>query len=99
MTQYTHNSLLAEVVQPLEALVLIKDNIKEDKLGAVFKAHGETAKNKADKVDKTKLPELSVKEVIRIGLPAVPTLWEPITAVPELGLKVINLLDKLIFAA
>jgi len=79
--------------------VLIKDNIKEDKLGAVFKAHGETAKNKADKVDKTKLPELSVKEVIRIGLPAVPTLWEPITAVPKLGLKVINLPDKLIFAA
>jgi len=79
--------------------VLIEDNIKEDELGAVFKARGETAKDKADKVDKTELLELLVKEVIRIGLPAVPTLWEPITAVPELGLKVINLLDKLIFAA
>ena len=74
MIQYTHDSLLVEVVQPLKALVLIKDDIKEDKLGAIFKAHGETAEDKADKVDKTKLPELSVKKVIRIGLPAVPTL-------------------------
>jgi hypothetical protein len=54
--------------------VLIKDDIKEDKLGAVFKARGKTIKDKADKVDKTKLPELLVKEVIRMGLPAVPTL-------------------------
>jgi len=34
-----------------------------------------------------------------MGLPAVPTLWEPIAAVPKLDLKVINLLNKLIFAA
>jgi len=54
--------------------VLIKDDIKEDELGAVFKAYGETVKDKADKVDKTKLPKLLVKEVIRIGLPTVPTL-------------------------
>jgi len=74
VTQYTHDSLSAEVVQPPEALVLIKNNIKEDELGAVFKARGETAKDKADEVDETKLPELSVEEVIRIGLPAVPTL-------------------------
>jgi len=64
--------------------VLIKDikdtwassqikNIK-DELGAVFKAHGKTAKDKADEVDKTKLPKLSAKEVTRIGLPTVPTL-------------------------
>ena len=53
--------------------MLIKD-IKEDELGAVFKAYGKTAKDKADKVDKTKLPELLAKEVIIIGLPAVPTL-------------------------
>jgi hypothetical protein len=56
----------------LSAAVLIKD-IK-DELGAVFKAHGETAEDKADKVDKTKLPELSAEEVIKIGLPAVPIL-------------------------
>ena len=74
MTQYIYNSLLAEVVQPLEALVLIKDNIKEDELGAIFKARGKTAKNKADEVNKTKLPKLSVKEVIKIGLSAVPIL-------------------------
>ena len=55
------------------AVVLIED-IKEDELGAVVKAHSETAKDKADEVDETKLPELSAKEVIRIGLPAVPTL-------------------------
>ena len=73
MTQYTHDSLSAEVVQPLEALVLIKDNIKEDELGAIFKAHGETAKDKADKVNKTELPKLLIKEVIRMGLPTVPT--------------------------
>ena len=52
--------------------MVIKD-IK-DKLGAVFKARGKTAKDKADKVDKTKLPELLAKEVTRMGLPAVPTL-------------------------
>ena len=52
--------------------MVIKD-IK-DKLGAVFKAYSETTKDKADKVDKTKLPELLAKEVIKIGLPAVPTL-------------------------
>ena len=71
----------------------------KDELGAIFKAYGETTKDKADKVDETKLPELLAKEVIRIGLPAIPSLWEPIAAVPKLDLKVINLLDKLIFAA
>jgi hypothetical protein len=81
----------------LSAVVLIKD-IK-DKLGAVFEAHGKTAKDKADKVNKTKLPKLSAEEVIKIGLFTIPTLWEPMTAIPELDLEVINLLDKLIFAA
>jgi len=99
VTQYTHDSLSAEVIQPPEALVLIEDDVKEDELGAIFKAHGETTKDEADKVDETKLPELLVKEVIKIGLPTVPTLWEPITTVPKLGLKVINLPDELIFAA
>jgi len=56
-----------------QAAVLIKD-IREDELEAVFKARGETAKDEADKVDKTKLLELLAKEVIRIGLPTVPTL-------------------------
>jgi hypothetical protein len=49
------------------------EDIKEKELGAVFKARGETAKDKVDKVDKTKLLELLAKEVIRINLPAVPT--------------------------
>jgi len=71
----------------------------EDKLGAVFKARGEAAEDEADKVDKTKLLELSAKAIIRMGLLAVSTLWEPITAVSKLDLKVINLPDKLIFAA
>jgi hypothetical protein len=56
----------------LLAVVVIKD-IK-DKLGAVFKAYGETAEDKADKVDKTELLELLAEEVTRIGLPTVPTL-------------------------
>ena len=77
--------------------MLIKD-IK-DESGAVFKARGKTTKDKVDKVDKIKLLELLAKEVIRIGLPTVPTLWEPIAAIPKLDLKVINLPDKLIFAA
>jgi len=64
VTQYIHDSL--------SAVVVIK-NIK-DKLGAVFKAYSKTAKNKADKVNKTKLLKLLAKEVIRIGLPTVPTL-------------------------
>ena len=62
MTQYIHDNLLAEVVQPLEALVLIKDDIKEDKLKTVFKAYGKTVKDKADKVNKTKLLKLLVKK-------------------------------------
>jgi len=70
----------------------------EDKLGAVFKARGEAAKDKADEVDKTELPKLLAEAIIRMGLLAVPTLWEPITAVPKLDLEVINLLNKLIFA-
>ena len=46
----------------------------EDELKAIFKAHGKTAEDEADKVNKTELPELSAKEVIRMGLPAIPTL-------------------------
>ena len=46
----------------------------EDKLGAVFEARGETTEDKADKVDETKLPELLAKEVIRMGLPTIPTI-------------------------
>ena len=46
----------------------------KDELKAVFKAYGETAENEADEVDKTKLPKLSAKEVIKIGLPAIPIL-------------------------
>ena len=70
----------------------------EDELGAVFEARGETAEDKADEVNKTELLELSAEEVIRMGLPAVPTSWEPMAAVPELDLEVVNLLNKLIFA-
>ena len=92
-----------------QAVVLIKD-IKEawlssqredikDKLGAVFKARGKTAKDKADKVDKTKLPELLAEEVTKIGLSAISTLLKPVAAIPKLDLKVINLLDKLLFTA
>jgi len=55
-------------------VVILSKNIKEDKFRAVFKARGKTAKDKADKVDKTKLPELLAKEVARIGLPTVPTI-------------------------
>jgi hypothetical protein len=60
----------------LLAVAVIKD-IK-DKLGVVFKAYSKTTKDKVDKVDKvdkTKLLELLAKEVIRIGLSAVPTLY------------------------
>jgi hypothetical protein len=49
------------------------ENIK-DELRAVFKPRGEATKDKVDKVDKTKLLELLAEEVIRIGLPTVPTL-------------------------
>ena len=104
-TQYTHDNLLAVAIQPLEASValeaiqqaVVKD-IKKDKLRAVFKAYSKTAKDKADEVDKTKLLELSAKEVIRMGLSTVLTLQEPIAAIPKLDLKVINLPGKFIFA-
>jgi len=74
----------------------------EDKVGAIFKARGETAEDKADKVDKVdkaKLPELLAEEVTRMGLPTIPTTWEPMAAVPKLDLKVVNLPKELIFAA
>ena len=74
------------------------DNIK-DEVGAIFEAYGKTAEDKVDEVDETELPELSVKEVARMGLPAVPTIWEPMAAVPKLDLKIINLPKELIFAA
>jgi hypothetical protein len=48
-------------------------------------------------VDKTELLELLAKEVVRLDLPTVPTIWEPMAAVSKLDLKVINLLKELIF--
>ena len=74
----------------------------KDKIKAVFEACGKTAKDKADKVnevDKTELPKLSAKEVARIGLPTVFTIWEPIAAIPKLDLEVVNFPEELIFAA
>ena len=104
-TQYTHDSLSVAIQQ---VVVLTKDIKKtwlssqvediKDELGAIFKAYSKATKDKVDKVDKTELLELLAKAIIRIGLPAVPTLLESITAIPKLDLKVINLLDKLIFA-
>ena len=76
-----------------------KDGIKEDELEAIFKARGKTTKDKVDEVDKTELPELLAKEVLRIGFPTVPTTQEPIATIPKLDFKVINLLKELIFAA
>jgi len=70
----------------------------EDELEAVFKARGKAAEDKVDEVDETKLPELLAEAIIRMGLPPVPTLWEPMAAVPKLDLEVVNLPDKLIFA-
>ena len=46
----------------------------KDKLKAIFKAHGKTTEDKADKVDKTELLKLLAKEVVKMGLPAVPTI-------------------------
>ena len=46
----------------------------EDESGAIFKAHGKTAEDEADEVNKTELLELSAEEVIRMDLPAVSTL-------------------------
>ena len=69
----------------------------KDESGAIFKARGKTVKDEADEVNKTELPELLAKEVIKMGLPTVPTSWEPIATIPKLDLKVINLLDELIF--
>jgi hypothetical protein len=80
----------------LSAAVLIKDI--EDELGAVFKARGKTAEDEVDEVDETELLELLAEEVTKMGLSAIPTSWEPMTAIPELDLEVINLPDKLIFA-
>ena len=50
-------------------------------------------------MNKIKLLKLSAKEVARMGLPTIFTIWEPMDAVPKLDFKVINLLDNLIFAA
>ena len=77
--------------------MVIKDI--EDELGAVFKAYSKTAEDKADEVNETKLPKLLAEKVIRMGLFAIPTLWEPMAAVFKLDFKVINLPNELIFAA
>jgi len=45
----------------------------KDELGAVFKAYSKTIKDKADKIDKTKLLELLAEEVARIGFFTIPT--------------------------
>ena len=45
----------------------------EDEVGAIFEARGKAAEDKVDEVDEAKLPELSAEEVVRIGLPTVPT--------------------------
>ncbi len=50
------------------------EDFKEDKFGTIFKAHNKTTKDKADKVDKTKLLELLAEEVARMGLPVIPTI-------------------------
>ena len=34
-----------------------------------------------------------------MDLPTIPTIWEPMAAVPELDFKVVNLPKELIFAA
>jgi len=72
------------------------ENIK-DKVGTIFKACSKAAKDKVDKVDKAKLPELLAEEVIRMGLPTIPTTWEPMAAIPKLDLEVVNLFKELIF--
>ena len=70
----------------------------KDKIEAIFEAYGETAEDKVDKVDETELLELSAEEVARMGLPTIPTIWEPMAAVPKLDFEVINLPKELIFA-
>ena len=57
-----------------EALLSSQIEDIKDELGAVFEARSEVAKDKADEVDETKLPELLAEEIIRMGLPTVPTL-------------------------
>ena len=73
------------------------EDIKEEELEAVLKARGETAEDKVDEVNETELLKLLAEEVVRIGLPAVPTIWEPMAAVFKLDFKVVNLLNELIF--
>ena len=46
----------------------------KDEAGAIFKARGEAAEDKVDEVDKAKLLKLLAEEVIRMGLPTVPTI-------------------------
>ena len=88
---------LSKDIQEEAQLSTQVENI-EDEIEAIFKALSKTAEDKADEVNKTKLPELSAKEVARINLSTVPTTWEPMAAVPELDFKVVNLPKELIFA-
>ena len=73
------------------------ENIK-DKVKAIFKARGKTAKKKINKVDKAELPELSAEKVVKIGLLTIPIIWEPIATIPKLDFEVVNFLKELIFA-
>ena len=60
---------IQEEAQPSGQVEDIKDKVK-----TIFEARSKTAKDKADKVNKTKLPKLLAKEVAKIGLPAVPII-------------------------
>ena len=75
------------------------EDIKEEELGAVFKAYSETIKDKVDKMDETELLKLLAKEVARMDFFAVPTIQKPIAAILKLNFKVINLLKELLFTA
>ena len=46
----------------------------KDKVRAIFKALRKTAEDKADKINKTKLPELSAEEVARINFSTIPII-------------------------
>ena len=62
-------------------------------------ASGEGDSGNEDQIDDTTLPQLSVDEVEQLGLPSVPTSWQPLPHIPVEPLHIVNLPYEFYIAA
>lgn len=77
------------------------EEVEEAGFRAIIEPRSERADegDEEDQVDDTALPELSVNEVQKLGLPSVPTTWQPMDYVPEEPMRIVNLPHEFYIAA